>query len=173
MKTLLQEVSSIAKEAAKSGHGWHTKGAGAIVCANGHCTLAAIMFKRSEPVRKLQAEFDDLIERAKMLENDVVQVAHGGDLFEEYVEQDPKNFDGFPPADWAAADLGIDESLAELVINANDNSLKTLERNLQTERQFCMENAELLSTSEEYQDAKRAVAARKILERTLLKRKVK
>lgn len=68
--SVLQEVRSVAREAAKSGHGWHEKKGGAIQCHNGHCTLAAIMFKRSEPARELQARFDQIRKDTKALIRD-------------------------------------------------------------------------------------------------------
>jgi len=67
-QSILQQVRSIARKAAKSGSKWHEKKGGAIACKDGRCTMAAVMFGELAPARKLQEEFEAIIAKASKLD---------------------------------------------------------------------------------------------------------
>lgn len=156
MANLLKQVRSIAKEAAKSGK-WKERKDGVLVCEMGKCTLASILAKRTEPLRKLQKEFEDLIKRAEKAAKGHIGVAPYSDaeLFEDLPTED-----NFPDPYNAAHALGIDSELGVLVAGANDTSLKVLRKQL----------AEGYVDEEE---GEQKIKARIILEQELLSRKVK
>lgn len=166
---ILRQVNAIAREAAKSGHGWHVTKNGSIVCANNHCTLGAVMFKRAEPARLLQARFDQLLKDAAKLVQKVpslhmaVAVPHGT-LFTEEMD-DAKSFEGFPSPNEAAQALGLHPELTSVVTRANDNTVEELQMDVEAEGE--------LKGTRTYGHAVLSLKARKVLERVLLKPKAK
>lgn len=178
--SLLAQVRSIAKKAAKSGTGWHVRKGGAIACKDKRCTLAAIMFKQTEPMRKIQEEFNALLEKADEVANGKMHLNFSpGD--EVYDDTQVYNVDGWPGEDEAAEALGLDTKLSTLVIDANDNSKVTLTLRVKDARAEAEQEkqAGYIGRLDEYEDFEgktikdheRALKARIILEEELLGKK--
>jgi hypothetical protein len=166
--SLLTQVRSIAKKAAKAGTNWHIQKSGELACKDKRCTLGAILFKHYEPAREIQEEFNDLIKRAEKVKANIdLNFSVGDEVFGDYTPSDDK----FPDPSEVSQALDMDDELTCLVVEANDHSQRELRDAVEEARETAQFWNRPLSEDEGYQKAVRALKARVILEDELLRKK--
>lgn len=137
---ILEKVRYFAKQAKKSGKGWHVAGGGNIQCENDRCTLGAIAWQVSEAGRKEQAamqkEYNAFVAKVKKDHDALLSklekkqpIEDHSEPFEYEADLSFEDTDGGyigdnPGADEAADVIeGLSDEVAQVIIQANDYGL--------------------------------------------------